>query len=703
MRTTELRLRVQTPFVIGKTEELDCANPANHRIIYADTNEYPWVVNGVNATDAGLKRTPIYLKGCSATSSSQEDSPQIDIHPMKGRLESNNIYPTQQSGSRLRHYQHINSTASPANITPNPGTFEFTQAGAWYGPFTFSTSLPLLSMLAVFNPNDDTPLIEVANGASSNLCRHGADTNERRTAIVGSSLYFSMCDAGDAVIELHHPTRDYLLNRYTVTMAGTPSTPPTPPTAPVSPPSNLLPADCTTITPLSYGTQTVRSTWTTASCRSVFRPASYVNYYSLTPSQTGNFVFWLTSSQDTWLFLYEDRVTAGAPFAENNDHEDDSNSWLSLSLTAGTTYVIGITTWPANAIGSYALQMTMPVVTGGTTPVTPPAVTPLGVPSPSAQAGHGAAIITWPAVADATGYEIQQRRGTTGTWSNLTGQGYAISGTTITATVTGLTNGVAYGHRVRAKTDQQQSGWSTPTLTTPVNIPLGVPAVSLYRGNATITLTWTAIADATGYQIQQREGGATGTWQLLPTQGYTISGTTITAVITGLTNGVPYEYQVKATSPLRVSAWSTSPGSLTPFVILRQPTGLTFTPRDRSVILRWNSVLHAHEYEVQQWVGTVTPGEWRILPFTEYPYTYPFTVSFDGVTATVGNLLVASSYAHRVRAVNGEVNGPWSGWRTTTTNAASSRGDSSTPAPKGPVPTPTPAPPAPTDTGGSGT
>ena len=160
MRTTELRLRVQTPFVIGKTEELDCANPANHRIIYADTNEYPWVVNGVNATDAGLKRTPIYLKGCSATSSSQEDSPQIDIHPMKGRLESNNIYPTQQSGSRLRHYQHINSTASPANITPNPGTFEFTQAGAWYGPFTFSTSLPLLSMLAVFNPNDDTPLIE---------------------------------------------------------------------------------------------------------------------------------------------------------------------------------------------------------------------------------------------------------------------------------------------------------------------------------------------------------------------------------------------------------------------------------------------------------------------------------------------------------------------------------------------------------------
>ena len=320
---------------------------------------------------------------------------------------------------------------------------------------------------------------------------------------------------------------------------------------------------------------------------SLYKTQSYVDYYIVTPAVSGQTTIALESTQDPFLVLYQDALTPGTPYRQN-DNYSGHNSRIQVHMVAGTKYIIGATTAQAGAVGTYTLRITMP------------RLTPLAVPTVTSQAGNGTVTLSWNAVTDATGYDIQQRTSDTAEWVTLATQGYTInsSGTSATATITGLTNGLTYQHQVRAKAPPSYSGWSTPVTRT------------------------------------------------------------------------------------------------TPTVVLTRPTGFVYTSGDRSVTLRWNSVTNALKYEVQQWVGTVNPGEWRTLPFTESPYTFQFTVTFNGTSATVGNLLVDSAYAHRVRAVNGKVVGPWAWWITTRTNAGNGARDAEpTPAPKKPKITPTPAPP----------
>ena len=59
---------------------------------------------------------------------------------------------------------------------------------------------------------------------------------------------------------------------------------------------------------------------------------------------------------------------------------------------------------------------------------------------------------------DITGYDLQYREGTTGTWMD-----FAHSGTGVTATVTGLTADTSYQVQVRAKNGETPSDWSDPS------------------------------------------------------------------------------------------------------------------------------------------------------------------------------------------------------------------------------------------------
>ena len=59
---------------------------------------------------------------------------------------------------------------------------------------------------------------------------------------------------------------------------------------------------------------------------------------------------------------------------------------------------------------------------------------------------------------DITGYVLQYREGTTGSWEDFT-----ITGTGVTATITGLTADTEYQARVRAKNGETDSDWSDPS------------------------------------------------------------------------------------------------------------------------------------------------------------------------------------------------------------------------------------------------
>ena len=72
-----------------------------------------------------------------------------------------------------------------------------------------------------------------------------------------------------------------------------------------------------------------------------------------------------------------------------------------------------------------------------------------------------------------------------------------------------------------------------------------VTGVSVTSGNARLVVNWTAVDNATGYQVQWKSGGQsynTGNRQATVT-----SGTTTSHTITGLTNGAEYTVRVSAT------------------------------------------------------------------------------------------------------------------------------------------------------------
>lgn len=195
-----------------------------------------------------------------------------------------------------------------------------------------------------------------------------------------------------------------------------------------------------------------------------------------------------------------------------------------------------------------------------------------------------------------------------------------------------------------------------------VEIPdtLPVPAVPTglysYGGNAIVTLNWNFASHAEGYEVQQWEASAGG-WVTLPWRNYSATITGAQATVRGLTNGVTYYHRVRSWNRDHYSNWSGYEWA-SPTVTLLSPTNLVGWSSSGTVHLDWFDVTNALEYEVQQWDGQY--GGWRTLPFLESGHVYSFSIIISGSRATVGNLRSGITYAHRVRAKNGEVYSPWS-------------------------------------------
>ena len=178
-----------------------------------------------------------------------------------------------------------------------------------------------------------------------------------------------------------------------------------------------------------------------------------------------------------------------------------------------------------------------------TTTATP--LGPIGTPTPQATAGDAHVSLTWPQPATGGhsigGYVVKYREAGSATWTDF-GQ---VSGRS--ATVTHLKNGTKYEFGVTAvATDGATSSIGTTTATPSApSKPIGTPKVTATAGNSEVALTWTE-PDLGGqtlknYTVLQRQIGET-VW--------TTVGTTKknTATVTGLTNGVKYEFAVIVTT-----------------------------------------------------------------------------------------------------------------------------------------------------------
>ena len=162
-------------------------------------------------------------------------------------------------------------------------------------------------------------------------------------------------------------------------------------------------------------------------------------------------------------------------------------------------------------------------------------------------------------------------------------------------------------------------------------------------GNTQVALSWTAPTDnggsaITGYTVQHKV--STDPWP-----GISIGIINVTsATITGLTNGVQYDFRINATNAAGTGV-SSGVISATPSSVAGSPTGLTATPGNTQVSLSWT-----------------TPTDNGGSAITDYTIQYSANAgtswstfadgTVTGTTAIVTNLTNGDTYQFRVSAVN---------------------------------------------------
>lgn len=216
-----------------------------------------------------------------------------------------------------------------------------------------------------------------------------------------------------------------------------------------------------------------------------------------------------------------------------------------VGSTTSTTYTVtglapsssySFTVKAKDAAGNVSPASNTATVTLGAADTTPP--TSPGNLSVTAKTSTSVTL-TWSAATDnvgVTGYDIYQG----------TVLATSVNGSTLTASISGLTPGTAYSFTVKAKdaagnvsaassvvsvtTDAPSTDTTAPTA--PANLAVAS------KTQTGVTLSWTASTDnvgVTGYDVYQGSSLAAS-----------VNGTTLTAVISGLTPNTAYTFTVKA-------------------------------------------------------------------------------------------------------------------------------------------------------------
>jgi hypothetical protein len=274
--------------------------------------------------------------------------------------------------------------------------------------------------------------------------------------------------------------------------------------------------------------------------------------------------------------------------------------------------------------------------------VTPAAPVPPGAPtSVTATAGDAWAAVTWTAPASQgssaiTGYVVTSSPG------GLT----VTAGADATGTVvTGLTNGTTFTFTVHATNaagsgpESSASNAVTPLAPAPPGAPLGVLA---YAGNAQALVMWTAPAAGsgaiTGYTVTSSPGGLT-----------TAAGPAATsAVVTGLTNGTPYTFSVRATNAVGDGPSSSPSNVVIPFMPVPPgaPQGVSAVGGNGKATVTWTAPADPGNSPISSYTVTASPGGVSVL------------AAASATSVDVTGLTNGTTYTFTVHATSGAGAGP---------------------------------------------
>ncbi|WP_419943626.1 fibronectin type III domain-containing protein [Candidatus Poriferisodalis sp.] len=347
-----------------------------------------------------------------------------------------------------------------------------------------------------------------------------------------------------------------------------------------------------------------------------------------------------------------------------------ATTYTITALNNGTTYKVRVRA--ANSVGDGQWSSSA----SGTPSLRPDAPSALTMTVGNQQVG-----LSWPAPSgnglEITQYHLEYRACTATpkdctsdpTWGNWIELRYAA--TSITATITALTNGTKYEARVRARSANGVGLWSPVASGIPVAAPSTPTGLALEPSHMQLVVSWAEPeshgSTISGYIVEYRACTATRkdctsspkwneTWQ-----PHSDTGTTTSRTISGLTNDTAYQVRVRATSSTGDSGWSQIESAVVT-AVPDAPAAPELTPDDRQLRVDWDEPddhdSTIERYEVAYRACTATPpnctgdepawGNWRL---------------HGDVGASLSRIITGlangTKYQVRVRAENEKGWGPW--------------------------------------------
>ena len=198
----------------------------------------------------------------------------------------------------------------------------------------------------------------------------------------------------------------------------------------------------------------------------------------------------------------------------------------------------------------------------------------------AAEPGDTVVVLTWddPVDSSITKYQYQQDGGT---WTDISNSGAS----TLSYTVTGLTNNTEYKFKVRAVNSIGTGGESGEATATPIPVPSQPEGLTASATGTTVSLSWTETEDTDIKEWeyrQKKDDAAWGAWTDISNS----SSSTTSHTLSGLDTGAAYYFRVRAVNTndeagpgSDVAATATTP---------LKPKGLAATAGFQQATLSWN-------------------------------------------------------------------------------------------------------------------
>ena len=312
--------------------------------------------------------------------------------------------------------------------------------------------------------------------------------------------------------------------------------------------------------------------------------------------------------------------------------ETSSLVWLSVNtvnqsvplpgLTNGVSYDVRVRAINSAGAGAW------------TTPVSGTPSSPATVPqSFTVTPGDGTLTLTWDPPADLGGFPVTTYRASYSTGGPFT----TVSTALLTTTFSGLANATAYTVRVYAVT-AVGDGTAAVASATPFGVPDAV-VITPTRGDSEVSLSWTTAAPngspVTSYELQYKLSSD-------PTWSTPLPPSAFSATVTGLTNGLSYDFRVRALNLGGAAPYAVV--SATPAAAPGTPQNFTAVGGDESITIDWD-----------------VPLDDGGSPITSYDVEYKDAVGWVDAAGATFITGLTNSLLHdvRVRAVNAVGPGPW--------------------------------------------